>query len=157
MGKLGDLFPKSEKQKYIGRQLQPGQVLYLFSGFTSPPKEKFLVLACPGTKPLLFVINSKVHPFIANRPDLLRCQVKLSASDYDFLDHDSFINCGEVIDYFELKKVQEQVLADVGRIRGELNTVTKREIIRVVKGARTISKRHKKLIVNALRRGLETT
>jgi len=98
MGILGDLFPEHERQKYIGRHLEPGQVLFLFCKFTNPQKEKYLVVACTGKRPLLFVINSRIHPFIEKQPVLLKCQVKLSASDYDFLDHDSFVDCSKVID-----------------------------------------------------------
>ena len=151
MGRLGDFFPEHEKRNYIDRQLKPGQVLYLFCGFTNPQKEKYLVLACPGTRPLLFVINSGIHPFIARQPDLLKCQVWLSTSDYNFLEHDSFVNCAEVIDEFDESEIREQILADVGRIRGELNITTKRAIVQAVQGSKTVSARHKRLIIDSLK------
>ncbi len=147
---LGDLFPQDDKDDYINRHLKSGQVVYLFSRFTNPPKEKFLVIAYYGTKPLLFAINSRIHPFIANRPDLNRRQVKLQTVDYDFLDHDSYINCSEVIDSFDEDEIRQQILGELSRLKGKLTQVTKREIIRVVRGARTISRRNKKLIIRAL-------
>ena len=98
MGKLGDFFPDEEKSQYADRQLKPGQVVFIFSGFTNPPKEKYLVIGHLGEKPLLFVINSSVHPYIQSRPDMLKCQVLLAASDYGFLDHDSYVDCSQVID-----------------------------------------------------------
>jgi hypothetical protein len=150
MGRLGNFFSEDDKQQYVDRHLRPGQVLYLFCGFTRPPKEKYLVLACPGARPLLFVINSEIPQFIECRPDLRSCQVKLNVSDYNFLDHYSFVNCSEVIELLE-EEIRGQILADVGRIRGELNATTKREIIRVVQSARTISPRHKKLIIDSLK------
>lgn len=151
MGKLGDLFPEDEKRKFIDRHLRPGQVLYLHCRFTNPQKDKYLVLVHLGTRPLFFVINSEIHDYIASRPDLLRCQVQLSAADNDFLRHDSVLNCGEVIDRFSEDQVRDQVLADMSRISGELSESTKKEIIRVVRGARTISPRHKGLIVESLK------
>jgi len=70
MATLGDYLPHKEKGQYIEAHLKPGQILYLFCDFTTPPKEKYLVLACPGENPLLFIINSEIHPFIASRPEL---------------------------------------------------------------------------------------
>ncbi len=71
MGKLGDHFPPEQKQGYIDRHLVAGQVLYLFCHFTEPPKEKYLVLVCAGTEPLLFVVNSSVPPFVRRARKLL--------------------------------------------------------------------------------------
>jgi hypothetical protein len=151
MGNLGDYFPEQEKQKHIDRQLQPGQVLYLFCRFTDPQKDKYLVLLCLEKRPLLFVINSSVPQFITERPHMLKCQVKLCSSDYNFLEHDSYINCAEVRYDFDELEIRNQILADVGRIRGELNSITKREIICAVKGSKTISKYYKKLIIDSLK------
>jgi hypothetical protein len=151
MGRLGDFFPKHKKQEYIDRQLKPGQVLYLQCEFINPQKDKYLVLACPGTRPLLFIINSKIPPFIEKHPDLHKCQVKLCASDYSFLDHDSFVDCAKVIDYFDESEIRQQVLDDVGRIKGELNTATRKAIIKAVHNAKSITPRHKRLIVDSLK------
>lgn len=152
MGRLGDFFPKRKKQEYIDRQLKPGQVLYLHCEFvTKSHQDKYLVLACSGTRPLLFIINSKIPPFIEKHPDLHRCQVKLFASDYSFLDHDSFVNCAEVISYFDESEIRQQVIEDVGRIKGELNTVTRKAIIKAVQNARSIAPRHKRLIIDSLK------
>jgi len=151
MGNLGDYFPEQEKHKHIDRQLQPGQVLYLFCRFTTPPKDKYLSLLHLEKRPLLFIINSKIPQFIAERPSMLKSQVKLCSTDYDFLEHDSYINCAEVRDDFDELEIRNQILVDVGRIRGELNPITKREIIEVVKDSKTISKYHMKLIIDSLK------
>jgi hypothetical protein len=42
MAKLGDYLPHKEKGQYIETHLKPGQILYLFCDFTTPPKEKYL-------------------------------------------------------------------------------------------------------------------
>ena len=151
MGILGDLFPEHERQKYIGSHLEPGQVLFLFCKFTNPQKEKYLVVVCTGKRPFLLIINSRIHPFIAKRPDLLKCQVKLSASDYDFLDHDSFVDCSKVIDHFRDSEIREQLLADIGRVKGELNAYTISDVVRAVQSAKTISAHHKNKIVDSLK------
>ena len=150
MLQLGDLLPDDDKQAYIDRHLKPGQVLYLFSTFTDPPKDKYLVLVHQDAQPLLFVINSRVSEFIRAQPDLLQSQIPLKVSDYAFLDHDSFLNCGEVIIEFDEAGIRQQVEEQVGRLRGELNATTKADIIRVVKVAKTLSPNDKRLIIEAL-------
>ena len=150
MGRLGDSFPNGEKQEYINRHLKPGQVLFLFSRFTNPNKDKYLVIACLGSRQLLFVINSGIHPYIAARPHLSRCQILLRAADYWFLDHDTYVNSSKVIDFFDQDEIRDQLLADTSRVKGELQNVTKDAIISAVSGAKTISPHHKKLIIDSL-------
>ena len=149
MATLGDYLPHKEKDQYIEAHLKPGQILYLFCDFTTPPKEKYLVLACPGENPLLFIINSEIHPFIATRPELKKCQVKLSASDYD-LDHDSYINCSRIIDDISEEEIKRQIGKDLSRIKGELTETTKQEVVQVVSTAKTINRHVKSVIIQAL-------
>jgi hypothetical protein len=151
MGTVFDFLPDHKKQAYIDERLRPGQVVYLSCEFTNPPKPKYLVVACLDTGPLLLVINSEIHPYIAGKPELKKCQVKLRASDYSFLDHDSFVNCAEVIDSLSEAEIRKQIVADVGRMKGQLNQTTKEAIITAVKGAKSVSRYHKKLISNALK------
>ena len=151
MSTVGDRFPERARREYVERHLNPGEVLYLFCPFTTPPKNKYLVLACATPRPLLFMINTSIHRFIASRPALRRCQVALSATEYGFMEHDSFIDCAEVIDYFDRAAITGQILAHVARLRGELAPSTKGRIIQAVRDARTISARHKKLITGALK------
>jgi len=152
MGKLGDRFPAEQRQAYINRHLVPGQVLYLFCGFTRPPKEKYLVLVCAGAEPLLFVVNSSVHPFIASRPELRRCQVNLSASEHPFLDHDSVINCAEVIRAADQPDMLDQLARDIGRIKGMLSEGTQKQVLAAVRKARTISAADRRAIEAAFGR-----
>jgi len=147
---LGDLLSDDDKQDYIDRHLKPGQVLYLFSTFTDPHKDKYLVLVHQDAEPLLFVINSRVSEFIRSQPDLLQSQIPLKVSDYAFLDHDSFLKCGQVITEFHEAAIRQQVEAQVGRLRGELNATTKADIIGVVQVAKTLSPNEKRLIIEAL-------
>jgi len=152
MVRLGDRFPEGGKAEHVTRQLVPGQVLYLFCQFTHPPKEKYLVLVSVEPGPLLFVVNSRVSPFIADRPDLSKCQVMLAASDYAFLDHDSFIDCSRAISLPE-DEITSQLIADLGRMRGTLSPTTRQQITRVVQAAQTISPAHKRAIELALAPG----
>jgi len=150
MGILGQYFSDEDRNNYIVRQLIPGRVIYIFCPFTDPPKEKFLIIVYWGTKPLLFVVNSRVPEFIKRKPELSKCQVPITSLDYDFLDHDSFINCSEVYDSLESSEIINQIYLELGRIKGELSVTTKRQIIAVVRDAKTVSANHKRLIIDAL-------
>ena len=152
MGKLGDFLTDEQKKAYIDTNLIPGKVLYLFCKFTSPPKDKYIVLAYSNSKsrPLCFFINSNIRDFLKKRIHLLDCQVKINRSDYSFLDHNSYIDCSNVI-YFDKTYVKTQLLTNLNRIKGDLDLKTRNEIISVVDNAKTVSPKHKLLIINALK------
>jgi hypothetical protein len=149
MAKLGDFAPDGLKGDYINRNLKPGQILYLSCDFTTPPKEKYLILVCADTA-LMFIVNSRIHPYIQNRPALRRSQICLRSTDYDFLPHDSYADCSKVIDELDLTQISAQVNNDLARIKGEITDATKEEIIRVVDNASTIAEDHKRAILSAL-------
>ena len=150
MATIGNRFPECHRQEFTERNLTPGRILYLWCEFTTPPKDKYLVLACRGAPPLLFLISSRIHPFIASRPDLLNCQVELRASEYDFLSHDSFVDCSKVVYSFDEQAIKNQLLSDLRKIKGEINQTTKNEIVKAVRNSRTISLYRKQLIIDSL-------
>lgn len=150
MGNLGNFLSTNDRKTIIDRQLQPGRVLYLLCDFPEVSKDKYLVFLCPDVHPLFFIINSSIHPYIVARPHLLSCQVRMASTDYDFLDHDSYIHCADVKTLFSDDEVRSQLFNDTSRIKGILLESTKREIIRVVQAARTLSRKHKRMIVAAL-------
>ena len=152
MGTLGDFFPADARNEFVTRHLKPGQVLYLECHFTTPPKEKYVVLVAASDKPgpLLFLINSRIHPYIMRRAEMLACQVKLSAAQYSFLEHDCFIDCSRVIEEFDYQNIRQQLLQDVTRVRGELDAQAKAMIVQVVQASRTVSPYHKRLLIQAL-------
>jgi hypothetical protein len=151
MGRLAASFPEPARRKFIARNLTPGRVLYLHCGFTRPaPKDKYLLLASYDTPPLLFVINSGISRYIQSKPHLLSCQVPLKVSDYSFLSHDSYVDCSEVINCIDKGELEDQLLASTERIKGEVDQATKSMIVKVVGGAKTVSPKHKRLILAAL-------
>jgi hypothetical protein len=85
-----------------------------------------------------FLINTGVHEYIRKRPDLLACQVTIKATDYTFLDHDSYIDC------VDLYTFNDKELADS---RGCIKIHTMADIKRVVAIAKTIAPHFKKLII----------
>lgn len=150
MSKLGDFFPPSEKECHISRNLVPGCVIRIHCTFTLPPKIKFLVVAHVTKNPLLFVINSEISEFVQLRSYLLDCQILLPASEYEFLDHDSYLDCGQIIDSLSLTYIQEEIEKDIGIIKGNLKHCTISEILTVIEKSKMISPKHKNLIRSSL-------
>ncbi len=148
MGRLGDRFPPDARLAHVKRQLTPGRVFYVLCDFTNPRKHKYLVLVCPDTqpRPLLFVVNSRISDYLRKRPHLLACQVTLRAADYDWLRHDSYIDCSHVIEDIELPTIIDQMVNDTNCVKGELNADTCSQIVAVVQAAQTISRKHKEAI-----------
>lgn len=76
--------------------IMPGAV------FVGPWKEidhdKFIVIAGVTQDKVLactVLINSRINPYIMRRQKMLDCQVYVKSEDYDFLSHDSFVNCAQ--------------------------------------------------------------
>jgi len=147
---LGAFFPEQERIDYAKRTLTPGRVLYLFCPFTEPAKEKYAVLLSLGNPTLLFLINSRIHDYIANRPDLAACQLLIAQSDYEFLAHDSYVNCSHVRDDLSDKDVLDQIVGNPSRVKGTLNPRTIQDVQRIVRQARTISPFHARIILSSL-------
>jgi hypothetical protein len=105
---------------------------------TRPNKDKFVAIVCSETNPMGFIINTRIHPFILERPDLSSCQVAIKVSDYAFLDHDSYINC------IDLYSFNDNELTDS---KGRIKTHTINEIKGAVAASKTIPAYFKKLII----------
>lgn len=84
-----------------------------------------------------FLINSRVHRFIATNPDLSKCQIPIRYTDYHFLAYDSYIDCSELF-WFEND--------DLAHLRGEIRPSTKQAIIKAVSTASTIPEKYRILI-----------
>jgi hypothetical protein len=150
MERLGDHFPPEQRLQHVMRSLVPGQVVYLHCQFTKPAKEKYLVIVCADPEVLFFVINTSVHPYIAKRPDLSRCQVKLPAGDHPFLRRNCVINCAEVIRGSQQPDMVKQLASDLRRIRGRLSQAAMADVAQAVRTARTLSAADKMMIDRAL-------
>ena len=102
------------------------------------PKDKFVVIVHKDPEPWGFFINTGIRQFIQKRPELLVCQVSIKATDYKFLDHDSYVDCAELY-LFEDTELRDAI--------GPVNKQTKIEIKKAVAVSKTIIVRHKKLIL----------
>lgn len=130
----------------IEEACKPGQILHLTCNFTNPSKEKFLVLvSCEPVR--LFIINSVINPFIQKNPTLLSCQVKLKASDYKFLDYDSYIDCSEFKLWSSLEEIKNQLRLNINNIKIQINDSTKKEILKATSNSKLYSLLQKNIII----------
>lgn len=152
MASLGEHFPSEVKREHIESSLNPGCVIRLEVKLTSITKPKFLVLVVTDEPEYLsFLVNSEINPFIANRPNLLQCQVSIDAESHDFLHHDSHIACHEI---FTMKRedVIKALMADPSSIKGVISSVVQDQVIAAVKVAKTLDKDKKSRIISSLNR-----
>ena len=150
MRTLGDHFPLEDRQEHIRSELNPGKILYLDAAFTDPPKPKYVVLACVQPKPVLLLINSRVNPNVERDPSRAGRHLRLSASDYAFLSHDSFLDCSKEYGLASDLEMTGQLVADLGRIKGDLTQADKLRVVEIIKTSPTIPPRIIKAIEMAL-------
>ena len=146
---LGNHFPPEQRKRVIYQNLLPGRVIFLYCDFAN--KDKYLLLACVNPELLFFVINSRVNQFVAKHDYLLKCQVAVGPIHHDFLQHDSYINCTEAKS-LSFQDIYKQLDKDMSRIKGEISTEVRDQVISAVKFARTLSPRDKNAIIVALER-----
>jgi hypothetical protein len=106
--------------------------------YTHPPKDKFVVIVCRDLEYMGFLVNSTISQFVLKRSFLLECQVMLDDSDYGFLSHNSYLDCGQIYAFPD-----SELMIGLQTI----NDKTKTEIKRVVSISKTIAKKYKDLIL----------
>ncbi|MBD2801422.1 hypothetical protein ID854_13380 [Xenorhabdus sp. M] len=151
MTNLGDAFPKGFMKAFAAnRALKVSDVIYLHCDFTTPQKYKYMVVCC--CEPLLvLLINSEISPYINTRPDLLACQVDILQGDHDFLEYDSFVNCIEAHQAFELETIKAKIEVNYQRIiKGSVIDYCMREVYQAVARSKPMKRSHKRLILEAL-------
>lgn len=88
--------------------IRPGAVIHKYCDFTKPPKNKFLVIASVEPDFLVLIINSSINNFfIKNGTD--KYHVKLSNEEHGFLNHDSYANCVQAHNAFNLNDIEDQI------------------------------------------------
>ncbi len=147
---LADAFPLEARLEFFRGRFRPGAVIKLFCEFATPPKEKRLLVVSILPEPLLLVINSDINEYKQKRPYLRSQQVCIRAADYEFLDHDSYIDCSRVRDEFTQADIEQVITADTTRILGAINPDSIAEIMTVVDDSVTLEQRHKTRIISDL-------
>lgn len=107
--------------------------------YTDPPKSKYAI--CVGKEGLdefwAFLINSRIHPFIQNNPDLLLCQSQILADEHRILQRDSFVDC---------KDLYKFTAWDFRSDKGAISSAARNHILEAVQQCPTLKRKHKKMI-----------
>lgn len=147
---LFDDMPSELQGRLIEDAIQIGNVLKLFCDFTRPPKDKRLSLFSVDPLIAVFLINSTISTFIANRPSLNASQIHISHNDYSFISHDSVVSCHELLSAFTGEEVTRQLKMDYSRVLGKIDVELRDKIVSVVSTSMTLSSAEKNLVVENL-------
>jgi hypothetical protein len=130
--------------------VRAGDVLKLFFETTTPRKWKRCVVACLEPKPVLLLINSRVNPFVIDRPELRACQVLLDAANHQFMRYDSWIDCSDPFGY-QRDWIDSAVTQDpAATLLGRISATVRQDIIACVENTPLLSARQKKHILDGL-------
>lgn len=86
-------------------------------------KNKFYVIAGVSQDSILVghvLINSRINRHYAPTPELQALHIPLFAVDYDFLSHDSYIDCRQLHD-MDFVRIEEMFIKNKGKYKGTLN------------------------------------
>jgi hypothetical protein len=130
------------------RNVQPGAVIRINCNFTVPPKMKRLFVACVSPNPVLLIINTTPNAFVLKR--LMHLQVLLAATENNFLNHDSFVDCSNPKRDFSQADLLTAVTKDVKSFLGRVSGRGIADIVKAVSHATTIEPGLKRLILETL-------
>lgn len=82
--------------------------------------DKYLLLAAIEPRLIFIVINSGERELVKTNPRWHAAQVPLLAAHYDFLEHDSVIDCTNAQEMNQ-EEVERQLIQDMTRIKGRLS------------------------------------
>lgn len=148
MVSLSSVFPKES----INQQIKAGAVVKMFCDFTTPPKYKYLMIACVSPELLVFVINSEIDPFIRKNPDLLADQVDIPQADHLFLEHDSILNCIQAHQEIDLTYLHHSISLNYDEVyQGHIASYCLRNVLDVVENSKNLTKKVKEQIISAIK------
>ncbi len=93
MSSLMDSLPEEKLKEIISSQIQPGAVFFISDQIAQ--KNKFIVILGIGPNKIMvgtLFVNSEINYNVIRTLDQQQLQFKIKSSDYEFLDHDSYIN-----------------------------------------------------------------
>jgi hypothetical protein len=96
---IGDFLPQHLKDELAKNNLVKGAVLKTFVKDTHPPKEKYFIFigfSADKIAVATIYINSEINPVIFKTEELKKFHLQLKASDYNFLQYDSFADCTQI-------------------------------------------------------------
>ncbi|MFH1112560.1 MAG: hypothetical protein V1792_01440 [Pseudomonadota bacterium] len=147
--KLGEAFPPGLAIQITDQNIKRGLVVRDHLQAMKPPKIKRFVLVGLDVASMtakIAIINSKIPPFAVGKPRLESLQIPLSPVGYaELVNHDSFINCMEVISV-DFQKLRKRLYDQDAQILGHLSDADTKLVISKLLSAKSISKNDKTVL-----------
>lgn len=102
---------------------------------------KFFVVIGENDNELVgfFFINSWVNDFIQRKPEMAKLQFPIAQSDYNFLSHNSFLNCS-ALTTIDKRKLSDSIASGETTIKGQLTNNDIDAILGKVRESKLFSK-----------------
>lgn len=141
---LGDLLPEDQSLLLAQKLLIPGCIIRAFVKDTNPPKIKYYVVLGNINDGLLlasFYINSNLNGTILRNPVLCDLQHLIRKSNYNFLSHDSYVDCSK-LNQHSYEEVLKQVSNNPAIVVGQIVQDDFSTMIEMMKRSPNISRMH---------------
>lgn len=140
------LAPRMEDSEF---KVKVGDVFHLWCYACTPQKYKFFVVAYTEPRIRYMLINSEPAKFQQENPELMRHQVKLCANEHGFLNHDSFLDCSQMLGGLSVAELENGYSADV-RIRiGTIAEMPRQSLKAIVADSHVLTDRDKRMLLEA--------
>lgn len=136
--------------RLIVSNLRVGSVIYKHCDFTTPPKVKYMVVASLEPNLLVLMINSEINRFYIDR-GLDHFHVPVSQVDHQFLDYDSYANCIEAHNAFNLSDIRQELIDNYTSVfKGWITDECLESVYHAVKGNNMIRRNYQREIISAI-------
>lgn len=106
--------------------------------YTTPIKDKFVLIACYDKDAMGFLINSKISNWLQNRPPRLVCEAPILAAEHSFLKHDSWVDCQSIFPFYSW---------DLNRQYGEISAKAKMSVMTAIHACPVLARKYKRIIL----------
>lgn len=127
-----------------------GAVIYRYCHFTEPPKQKYLLVVSIEPRLLVLMINSNINIFYVKR-NLEHLHVLLSKTEHSFLVHNSYTNCIEAHNAFDIEDIKKEVAENYSNIfKGWITNKCLEDVYNAVKNNDLIRIGHQREILASI-------
>ena len=99
---------------------------------------------------MLFFISKEPRKALLNNPKLQQCQVELDPKVNSFLSRKSkksYVNCSDPVTTFTIAEIKHQLRKDMGRIKGQIDENSRKNVIKSVNSCPKLEQRKKQQIL----------
>lgn len=120
-------------------KIEAGSVFHIWCPSCKPPKWKFYVVASINPQVRYFLINTRPAAFQLADVQLAAHQVEMLEKDHGFLNHDSVIDCSQLIGGPTASELEDLHTQNEGVLLGRVITSTRRSVRHIVKESDLLS------------------